>query len=244
MKTQISLSLTILILLSGLLTSCEKLDEGIIVTGTGPMVQETIETAEFSNVEVDVDAIVYLTQGIHKPLRITGQANILSLLEVSAENKTLKINYPDGIFRHEKLEIYINVPMLEHLSTARGAQFRSLNAFGSDLLVFQVYGAGQINMQISQANQVRTWITGTGTISLEGNADMLDVVVNGSGSVLTSNLMVQNSHVTLTGSGQCQVFSSEALTVNINGSGKVYYAGNPAEVHSSLAGSGELKKLE
>jgi len=244
MKTQITLKTIILILMLGIFTSCEKFEDSDLITGTGELVEKTIQTGDFSNIEVDVDANVYLTQGYHSPLRITGQQNILSLLEIVTENNTLKVNYPAGVYKHEKLEIYVTAPALENVSTARGAQFQSLSAFGSNVMVFQVYGSGKINMQISQASLVRTWITGCGSINLEGNTEMLDVVVNGSGRVLTSNLIAQNSSVVLTGSGKCEVFTSEVLNVNINGSGKVYYTGNPSEIITSLSGSGELKKMQ
>jgi hypothetical protein len=244
MKTQKLLKSALLLTTVIIFSACEKLDTGLGITGQGPMMEEEYHFQKFKNIEVDVNANVYLTQSYFQPILIKGQLNILDNLIVTLENETLKINYIESVNTHERLEIFISLPTLENLSTARGAFISSANAFASNHLVFQVYGSGTINMNVDFASLIRSRVTGTGRIVLNGKAEMLDVVINGSGSVSTSTLITQHSTVNITGSGKCEVNSHEELSVNINGNGKVFYAGNPTTVNSSLSGNGELRQMQ
>jgi hypothetical protein len=99
-------------------------------------------------------------------------------------------------------------------------------------------------MKIEHANMVRSRVTGSGQIKLEGVAEVHDVVINGPGMVATAGLITQQSTVSIIGSGKCEVNSNDKLTVRINGSGKVFYSGNPANLNSNLSGSGELRHIQ
>jgi len=244
MKTHKLLQSALLMATVIIFSACEKLDTGLGITGQGPMMEEEYHLENFKNIEVDVNANVYLTQDYIQPILIKGQLNILENLVITVENETMKINYIESVYDHERLEIFISLLTLENLSTARGAFISSTKAFASNNMAFQVYGAGTINMDVDFASQIRTQVTGTGRIVLNGKAEMLEVVINGSGSVSTSNLITQQSTVNITGSGKCEVNSHEELSVNINGNGKVFYAGNPTIVSSSLSGNGELRQMQ
>jgi hypothetical protein len=119
-----------------------------------------------------------------------------------------------------------------------------MNFFGSNHLSLQAYGAGRINMEVAHADLIQAQITGSGQISLKGECRKLDVVINGSGSVLSAGLIAQQSQVSITGPGKCEINSQEELSVNINGNGKVYYTGNPATILSNSSGNGGLRQLE
>lgn len=244
MKTQKLLKTTLLIATVIIFSACEKLDDGIGIIGTGPMMQEHFQLENFRNIEVDVDADVFLTQGMHQPLIINGQQNILNNICVKSENGTLTINYLERVSTHERLQLYITTPSLNNLSTIRSANIKSMNAFKSDQMIFQVYGSGIISMEIEQANIIRSQITGSGRIRLNGLTEELDVVINGSGNVGSAGLLAQHTKVSITGSGECEVYSHEELNVNINGNGKVFYSGNPITVNSSLSGNGELRQMQ
>lgn len=244
MKTTKLHYLTMLSAALAILSACEKIDYGKNFNGHGPMLEKQYHVDGFKNIEMDIDADVYLTQGNIQPIIIKGQGNILSNLSVITEHETLKFNYLETVGNHERLEVHISLPLLNQLSTIRSAHIQSLNEFTTDCLIVQVYGSGKINMGISHAKYIRSQVTGSGQINLRGNADKLDIVITGSGSVLSAGLITDQSSVQLTGNGSCEVYSGEELTVHINGNGKVYYAGSPATLHSNLSGSGELRKID
>lgn len=208
------------------------------------MLEETHQTGSYKNIEVDVDADVFLTQGDTQPLLISGQSNILSNLNISVSEMTLRINYIENVNTHERLQIYINLPNLENLSTARGAHIRSLNTFNTNHMIIQVYGSGTISMDIEDAEEISTSVTGSGYITLNGKSHELKVVISGPGYVATSGLVTKYGNVWIKGSGKCEVNSIDELTVNINGNGKVLYAGNPNTLISHLSGNGELRSIE
>lgn len=243
MKTQKTLQLLLTLAMLVLLGACEKLDDGVGITGRGPVTEEKFHLEGFKNIEVDVNADVYLVQDVHHPVIISGQSNILNNLSVVSESETLKINYINNVGMHERLSIYISLPSLNQVSTTRSASIQTMKAFTTDCLIAQVYGSGTMSLEFEHAARIRSHVRGSGQISLSGTAETLEVVIYGSGRVLSSGLVSQQSIINITGTGKCEVHSGEELTVNINGNGKVFYTGNPGVLHSHLSGNGELRQL-
>lgn len=243
MKTQKSILSLMTLVTTLIFGACEKLDEGLGINGKGPVTEEIFHLGGFKNIEVDVNADVYLVQDVHHPVIISGESNILSNLSVVSENETLKINYINNVDMHKRLGIYIRLPRLKQVSTTRSASIQTMNPFTTDCLIAQVYGSGTMSLGVEHATRIRSNVRGSGQISLSGRAETLEVVIYGSGSVLSSKLITQQSTINITGTGKCEVHSGEELTVNINGNGKVLYTGNPGVLHSHLSGNGELRQL-
>lgn len=108
----------------------------------------------------------------------------------------------------------------------------SVNSFGSGDTV-----AGEL-----QAEAVDLTLFGSGDLEIEGgSAEDLRITIHGSGNVDTANFHSQRVEVTIGGSGEVEVYAGEALNVRINGSGEVYYHGEPAIVDKSINGSGEVE---
>jgi len=85
-------------------------------------------------------------------------------------------------------------------------------------------------------------ISGSGNISAigVGTAISQDISISGSVSLNALNLPVQNSEVSISGSGDCKIYATETLNASISGSGNVIYKGNPV-VTSSISGSGTVR---
>ena len=64
----------------------------------------------------------------------------------------------------------------------------------------------------------------------------------GSGNVKSFGFIVQKAEDDIKGSGDASVNVTQDLKVRINGSGSVYYQGNPPVVNSQISGSGKLIK--
>jgi hypothetical protein len=83
-------------------------------------------------------------------------------------------------------------------------------------------------------------IDGTGTCFIDGKTDKNHVTINGTGNFYGLNFITKKSTVKIDGTGNAEVFAIESLSVNINGSGNVYYSGNPYELFYTDNGSGKL----
>ena len=62
------------------------------------------------------------------------------------------------------------------------------------------------------------------------------------GDVRTDELIANEVTVVINGSGSAEVNAVEMLEGEINGSGDILYIGKPENVHSSVNGSGSIRK--
>lgn len=116
----------------------------------------------------------------------------------------------------------------------------------------RIHGSGDVDIGELYARRLETGDRGlseltfsghgAGDISIaDGEADQLDVAVSGTGDVNAENLRAREARVRINGSGNVGVNVDEALDARINGSGDVFYRGQPAKVQRSINGSGNVQ---
>jgi hypothetical protein len=85
-------------------------------------------------------------------------------------------------------------------------------------------------------------VQGTGTLTLSGFSNCASITLNSAGAFNGKDLEIRQAEVFLKGSGSMTVWVTDVLNVSIQGSGTVYYKGNP-KINSNGQGSGRLVKL-
>jgi len=106
---------------------------------------------------------------------------------------------------------------------------------------FSLQGSGNQTSVVSGENIVAS-ITGSGTLTLSGTCNFAEIALRSAGSFIGSNLEIRTAEVTSTGSGSIYIWVTDRLNVKIQGSGNVYYKGNPI-ISSTIGGSGKLIKI-
>ena len=84
-------------------------------------------------------------------------------------------------------------------------------------------------------------VQGSGSLVLSGTCNFAEISVQSSGSFSGSSLKIRCAEVNSRGSGHTYVWVTDRLNVTIQGSGNVYYKGNP-QIISNIKGSGKLIK--
>ena len=82
-------------------------------------------------------------------------------------------------------------------------------------------------------------ISGSGSAKLIGSADEVKFINEGSGKIKAYDFPVKKAEIDIEGSGYIYVNVSESLVARIDGSGNIYYIGNPA-INFKEFGSGSL----
>jgi len=93
------------------------------------------------------------------------------------------------------------------------------------------------------APQIEAEINGSGDIDLKGETKSFKGEIRGSGNVKAMDLKSEDATIKIYGSGNADIFASVKLDVHVAGSGDVHYKGD-AQVSSSIAGSGRVKKID
>lgn len=103
-------------------------------------------------------------------------------------------------------------------------------------------GSGDTRVDSLAAQDVDVDLMGSGDLEIGGGAaDELNVTITGSGDVDSSDLETQRVRVKILGSGEVELYAGQELDVDIFGSGDVTYRGQPATIHKSITGSGQVE---
>lgn len=191
------------------------------VRGSGKIVSDTREVAEFTKIRVAGSSDAFIKVGGKREVRVEADDNIVENVTTEVRDNELVIGMTRGSWSPSKMNIYITVPALKGVA---------------------VSGSGSIEVESGvQAEALKTVISGSGNIRFKGGkAAQHDVHISGSGSVDADRLEAESVSVQISGSGNSEVFAAKSLTASISGSGDVRYKGSPANVSKTIRGSGSV----
>lgn len=191
--------------------------------GSGKIISDTRETAEFSKVRLTGSGDVIITKGAKREVRVEADDNVIEDVRTEVgDNGTLTLGMKKGSWNNIHLKFIIVNPVLE------GAE---------------ISGSGSITVESDfDAKQMQSGISGSGSIRFKsGKTAKHDVRISGSGDVKADNIEADDVTVEISGSGSANVFAKKTMNARISGSGDVFYKGTP-EITKSIRGSGSLVK--
>ena len=207
--------------------------------GTGGIVTDTLDIVDFTGIELDCEATVFLTQGPDFEVIVEGQQNLLDLLETDVDSDDVwEIKFKECVKDDDDVEIYITMPEITYLKACGSGEIKSENTFDVGDIVLRVSGSGDIDVDI-EADDIDGKITGSGKLILEGSGDDFDFDISGSGKLKAFPLEVNKMDIKIRGSGDAEIFCNEELNIKISGSGDVYYKGFPT-IEVDISGSGDV----
>ncbi len=231
--------ITLMIVSIGLLfSSCIK--DLKHIKGQGPVVSQNFDLPSVSGVALSIDANVVVSYGDSQSVRIEGQQNIIDDIEkyVTADG-LWQIGYYQPVKNHAGITIYIVTTRFDYAVISGSGGITTTSFFPDTLDVYlRISGSGNISMN-TLAQNIQSEISGSGLIYLSGSAHEHHIQISGSGTVRAFDLSTFNTYVTISGSGNSEVWASNMLNVEISGSGNVYYRGYP-QIITKISGSGRV----
>jgi len=232
------ISIIILSIIVFALTACEK------VRGDGPIVTEARTVDNFTGIDLRIDAQAFYRVAPDYKVVISGQQNILDVLEAYTDKGKLVIRYRGDVRvrSHEPLHIEITSPSVNRLNVdGRGDLFTS-GPINSSRMDMDISGSGSISVSELSANFIDAVVSGSGNIRVAGgSATEVKTLISGSGDIDLLNVPAREGKTVTSGSGDTRLWVTESLESTISGSGDVYYRGNPT-IDSHIYGSGKLIK--
>jgi len=209
------------------LTACDPADilvqavERHTVVGSGQIINEDRDIAEFSSVDVSGSMNVRISRGERARCTVEGDDNIVPLVKTEVHGGKLKVFFERGVSIHRDVNVYLEVPLITRVSLS---------------------GSGDIDITDVTRDEVSLEIDGSGDISATGEVGTLSVEIDGSGNMRLFDLHAARASVEINGSGDVQINAGESLDCEINGSGDIRYAGNPESVRKTVRGSGSISR--
>ena len=109
----------------------------------------------------------------------------------------------------------------------------------SDVFSYRGSGSGDGELEL-RSNKLELVLTGSGDLDMRGGTDVMELKISGSGDVRGDRMTAENVEVTISGSGDAEIYSEADLEVRISGSGSVIYSGNPQHTDFRSSGSGKI----
>lgn len=206
-------------------------------------------TGDFSKLHFDGAYTVFVEQGQTCSVKIEAEPKLLAKVTTEVKNGALKVDTKGrGWFGsccndREDIKVYITVKNLKAIAIDGSADITSQGKFVSDTMELSISGSGDISLEL-ETKVLEAAISGAGDIKLTGMAKTFSAAIAGAGDIKALDLISEKCHVSIAGSGDCQVNASQELEISIAGSGEVSYKGNPAKISNSVNGSGKVRKLE
>lgn len=230
----------IIILLS--LQACNK---GRIwgIQGRGSDITETRNAGAFIGVDLRCDADVELVRDSTFSIEITGQENILKVLDTKVENGNLIIDYKKRVWRHNQIKIIVHTANIQSVFISGSGNINIQNEMNANTFDLKISGSGDINTAALNVQTLTAHISGSGNIKIPGGVVQAGKFsISGSGNINSEFAVSSTMDAKISGSGNITVNVSETLNASISGSGDIKYRGKPT-VTVSISGSGKVTHI-
>ena len=227
------------------------------IHGDGATVTQSRTPGSFSKISFSGEGTVYITQDSVTSFTVEAQQNVIDDLQTEIQGDNLNIYNKHCLKDQAPVVIHITSPNITAITLSGTGSMITQGKIHSSNMDLTVSGTGVIETQdtvfassmsnnnsgtgtitfIVEGTSMNSTISGSGETTVSGFCNSQPVNISGSGNFHGFNFMTDDASVTISGSGNAEVYANNSLDVNISGSGSVYYKGFPAiTVH--ISGSG------
>jgi len=208
--------------------------------GTGKVITQKRNVAEFDEIEIDGQATVFLEQAVKASVEVKIDSNLIDFIETDVSGMKLKIKDGKCIEELTEFEVHIKTANLSKLIVGGSVKVKGENTIKSEKLYIKTKSAGEISLSLD-VDDLEAVTEGSGEVKLVGRAMQFDIELEGAGSLDAFRLQVKEVDADVTGAGTCKINVSEKFDGDVSGSGKLYYKGNPKKVKTDVSGSGTIQ---
>jgi len=231
-------SRVLIIAVFGLLviTSCNRGEN--FIKGDGNIITAIEEVNKFNKIEIDGIFNITLVQAKNESVEIKADSNIVSLVSIEVNAKTLVIKFIKDVSIDDPINITINVNQLKELTTNNIGTIKSDNTLEGKSLAVTNSGVGEINLNLNY-NDVDIDNSGVSNVILEGTSSKLNVNNSGVGHIYAFELSSKQVKVNANGVGNIEVNASKKIEIQSSGVGNVTYSGHPTkeDINNSSVGN-------
>ncbi|WP_214072287.1 head GIN domain-containing protein [Mucilaginibacter sp. dw_454] len=192
---------------------------------------------------------VYITQGNTESVKVEAPADVIKEVLTDVRGGTLNIHSKNhvmsgwhNIFNNKKVVIYVTVKNIDGITVTGSGDIYFKEGLNAENIRLKVTGSGDVQGKLNAKN-LSASITGSGDVKLSGRADNQDVDISGSGDYTARDFTVNNTKISITGSGDASVIANSSLAAHVSGSGDIHYGGNPKNISKNKSGSGDIERF-
>lgn len=213
-----------------------------VVHGDGNVVEESRTVGGYERIDHGGVGHLYIQPGAREELRVRAEENLIDYLKTEVQAGELVIwKDPVTLLNTRPIEYHLTVGNLDRVALTGAGQIEASDLVTGPLAVV-LSGAGNIDLVDLSAPSLDVRTSGVGGVTTSGSVHMQTIRLGGMGDYDGRDLTSSVAEVLITYGGSATVRVQDHLTVTINGSGNVYYIGDPV-VDSTINGSGAVVKI-
>ncbi len=231
------------------LPSCDSEDAWDIFKTAGKIVTVEREVESFVKIEMLDRVNLEIYQDTVEKLYIKGPQNLLSKVSTTVKDSILYIvdnNTFNWVRDYDhKITAKVHVKHLKRIYYEGIGNISTLNQLISDSLVIRSFqSSGSINLNINLGYFHCYFNQSLVDLNVSGTANKVHAQINGTGFLYCHELITSWCRAFNQGAGDIYVYSSGFLSGVIEGSGNVYYTGNPNHTVFEYIGRGDGSFIE
>ncbi|MCL3779024.1 DUF2807 domain-containing protein [Prolixibacteraceae bacterium JC049] len=211
----------------------------------GDLVTKEFKLEAFNGILVDLKCDVEVKPSTIQKVVVTASENVIDDLDTSVRSGIWNIDFKDDgiatINRHD-FKVVIEVPKLKKIQMESSGTIKCDGFLTGDNLQLIYNSSGKVSVK-SKTKFLNVNMDGSGSLELNGDVDELKILHDSSGNIEALGLKVKSCSIVHDGSGDARLYVLEKLKCNMDGSGDVFYKGNPA-IEKTIDGSGQLIQLK
>lgn len=193
-----------------------------VTTGSGNVVSESRNVSGFTKIDLTGAGEVTIDQNGTEALTIEADDNLMPKVTSEVVDGTLRLGERSNL-------ISLTKPVKYRVSV-------------KDLTGLMISGSGTVTAAKITSSRLAVDINGSGRVTAGGTVENQDLMISGSGDYQAKDLQTKITTVKISGSGDAAVSVSDSLDIQMSGSGKLTYYGNPPQVTQQISGSGRVSK--
>lgn len=242
MKTN-KLSRYLLPMLLILFISCKKENRCDCIKRTGEIITEKRMLNGFDMIVVEDDLDVFITQDPIFEIKVEAGENIVPLIKTEVVNGVLFIrnkNRCNWTRSYKKpLNVYVNCPKLQYVTSDGTGDIKSLNAITTNDLHVQIKNSGNVELSVNN-QRVFTHMHGSGDVTLRGSTMEHACSIGGTAYIYAADLETSYTYINTFTLGTCYVRARDLLICKMEEKGDTFCYGNPAVIQKEQLSTGQL----
>jgi hypothetical protein len=217
------------------------------VAGSGVVVTQTRQAADFNAVEINYPVELTIRQGDTPLLTVEAEDNLQPQLATRVSGNTLFIenserDWTKRVNPTKTVRINMTVKDLQQVDFSSAGTLHIV-ALKTENLRISISGAGSVSLcDLLIAQSLNMNLSGASNINATGKVDNLTTNISGFGSFHGDDLSSQTARITISGAGSATVWVKNNLNAEISGTGSVRYYGSPS-IQKSVSGLGSVTSL-
>lgn len=230
-----------------MITACNDIND--CFHGTGNTATEFREAGAFKSIELSGNINLRFRQDSTAALKVTAGENLLDGIETRIENNTLFISNKNRCNWVRKFNTPITVEVastelnLLFIRDATGDVKFEDTLRVKDFRLDSFSGLGTYDLLLDVESAVLAIHTGPSDLKVAGRAGYVINYQLGYGKNDCERLLTDYTIAVNKGTNDLRVNAGNRLDVKLEGTGDIYYAGDPVELNKQVSGKGKLIKL-